>query len=525
MSPPAVQTPGIEIRGANTPRASIILNPAALDFVAFLERGFRQRRAEVLAQRSARQAAFRNGTPPDFSPETAYIRADATWRVPALPRDLRDRPVEVVVPPVREALAEAMRSGAPGVMADFEDGCAPTWSNLVEGQANLFEAIRRGGDGQPEAHPALVVRPRGWHLDEPRLRIDGQPAAGAIFDVGLYLFHNAQVLVERGSGPYVCLAKIESRFEARLWNDILLLGEERLSLPRGTIRAVCMIETLAASFEMDEILYELRDHAAGLVAGPRDYALSTLRTPWPNGAMPSAVDAGAGPDPSGMRACQALLVATCRRRGAFALGGATDGIPIGSDPAASQAVSDRVRRHARDDALKGFDGTRVMHPGMAAVARASFEHGLAARPSGADALGFTVSARELLACDGAYRVSAADLRAAISLAIQYTGAWLGGAGSIAVRNRVTDTAAADFCRARLRRWIEDRRHLLGDEREISLEQVLALVPEVLTDLRAELGEPEWRSGRYEEAARLFEVLCCEDPYAAHFPMRGAALLD
>jgi malate synthase len=513
--------PGIEVRGVSPPDAGSILSRAALDFVAFLERGFRARRAAILATRAERQHAFDEGASPDFVPETTWIRADDTWRIAPPPKEMREKRVWITTPPTGPALQAAVSAGAVNVMADFEDGCSPTWANMVEGQFNVRDAIHSRvapREASPPS-PAMIIRPRGWHLDDSRLRVDGQPCAGALIDFGLFLFHNAQTLIARGSGPYFCLPKIESRLEARLWNDVLRLSEDRLSLPSGAIRVACMIETLSAAFEMDEILHELRDHATGLVAGQRDYALSVLRT------RRRHHDGAASPGLPDMQACRKLLVATCRRRGAIATGAAADRIPIASDVAANEAMSDRVRRHAIDEAQAGLDGTRVMHPGMAAIALAAFEQGVATRDAIGGAAERSLEARDLLAGMPAPAPDHAAVRAAIDVGVHYAGAWLAGTGSVPIGNRMTDTASAQWCSAWIRTWIESPNAALADGSRVTRERVSNTIAESLAALRTALGEPAWQAGRYVEGARLFAALCLGADGDVSLPSAGATLLN
>src|ERR1700741_1535667 len=372
---------GIEIRGAVPEPFLQILTPDALRFVARLQREFNGRRIELLERRERRQAEINQGKKPDFLPETAHIR-ESNWQVAPIPKDLQDRRVETTGPTDRKMVINALNSGAKVFMADFEDANAPTWNNMIEGHINLRDAIRRTIEfSSPEGKQyrlrdqvaVLLVRPRGWHLVEKHLLVDGEPVAGGLFDFGLYLFHNAKELLSRGSGPYFYLPKMESHLEARLWNDVFNLAQDEIGIPRGSIRATVLIETILAAFEMDEILYELRDHSAGLNCGRWDYIYSFIKkfAEDPNCVMP---DRGQLTMTAHFLRCYSLLlIKTCHRREVHAMGGMAAQIPIRDDPVANEVAMEKVHADKEREAGDGYDGTWVAHPGLVAIAKEVFD--------------------------------------------------------------------------------------------------------------------------------------------------------
>ena len=377
----SISTPGgVEVRGEVTPAFAEILTPDALAFVAKLQRAFGARRLESLARRQARQAALDRGEPLDFLPDTKHIR-ESDWTCAPIPADLRDRRVEITGPTDRKMVINALNSGAKMFMADFEDANSPTWANMVEGQINLRDAIRRtitftNPDGKEyrlnEKTAVLLVRPRGWHLVEKHLLVDGEPVAGGLFDFGLYFFHNAKELIARGSGPYFYLPKMESHLEARIWNDVFNLAQEELGIPQGTIRATVLIETIPAAFEMDEILYELRDHSAGLNCGRWDYIFSCIKRFRNKPDFLLADRALITMTTHFMRSYSLLCIKTCHRRNTFAMGGMAAQIPVKNDPAANEEAFAKVRADKEREARDGHDGTWVAHPGMVQLALDAF---------------------------------------------------------------------------------------------------------------------------------------------------------
>jgi malate synthase len=491
-----------------------ILSPQALAFVAGLARRFEPRRRALLAERTERQARFDAGERPDFLSETVGVRS-ADWRVAPPPRDLEARRVEITGPVERKMVINALNSGADVFMADFEDSTSPTWDNLVQGQLNLLEAVRRtirytSPEGKEyrlaDKTATLMARPRGWHLEERHARLDGQPLSASLFDCGLYLFHNARELVQRGSGPYLYLPKLESHLEARLWNDVFLAAQAELGLPRGTVRATVLIETLPAAFEMDEILFELREHSAGLNCGRWDYIFSFIKKLRRDPACVLPDRGLVGMTQHFLRSYSLLLIRTCHRRGAHAMGGMAAQIPDKRDPQANRLALERVVADKRREAEDGHDGTWVAHPGLVELARAEFERKLGARPHQMERAreDVAVSAADLLRVPEG-PITEAGLRQNVAVGIQYLAAWLGGNGCVPLYGLMEDAATAEISRTQLWQW---RTHgaRLSDGRAVSAELLRAVIAEELDKLRAALGAAAYQSGRFEPARELFERL-------------------
>jgi malate synthase len=525
---------GVEVRAVIAPEFTSILTPDALAFVAKLARKFEAQRRELMAARAQRQAGFDAGKLPDFLPETREVR-DSEWTVAAAPRDLQDRRVEITGPTDRKMVINALNCGANVFMADFEDSNAPTWENMIEGQVNLRDAVARtiaftGPDGRRYALndriATLLVRPRGWHLLERHVYVDGAPVSGAIFDFALYFFHNAKALLARETGPYFYLPKLESHLEARLWNEIFVAAQREIGVPQGTIKATVLIETVLAAFEMDEILYELREHCVGLNIGRWDYIFSCIKKFHANRDFCLADRAQVTMTAPFMRAYALLLVKTCHRRNAFAMGGMAAQIPIKNDPAANAAALEKVRADKVREATDGCDGTWVAHPGLVEIAKAVFdEHMPTPNQVHRKRDDVQVSARELLDFQPAQPVTEAGLRGNISVGIQYIGAWLAGNGCVPVYNLMEDAATAEISRSQIWQWIRSPRGVLEDGRKVTRELVAKLLPEELARVRADLGEDGWRAGRYEEAARLFERLVMDDGYTEFLTLPGYDLLE
>jgi malate synthase len=525
---------GVEVRAVIAPEFASILTPDALGFVAKLTRKFEAQRRELMAARAQRQAGFDAGKLPDFLPETREVR-DSEWTVVAAPRDLQDRRVEITGPTDRKMVINALNCGANVFMADFEDSNAPTWENMIEGQVNLRDAVARtiaftGPDGRRYALndriATLLVRPRGWHLLERHVYVDGAPVSGAIFDFALYFFHNAKALLARETGPYFYLPKLESHLEARLWNEIFVAAQREIGVPQGTIKATVLIETVLAAFEMDEILYELREHCVGLNIGRWDYIFSCIKKFHANRDFCLADRAQVTMTAPFMRAYALLLVKTCHRRNAFAMGGMAAQIPIKNDPAANAAALEKVRADKVREATDGCDGTWVAHPGLVEIAKAVFdEHMPTPNQVHRKRDDVKVSARELLDFQPAQPVTEAGLRGNISVGIQYIGAWLAGNGCVPVYNLMEDAATAEISRSQIWQWIRSPRGVLEDGRKVTRELVAKLLPEELARVRADLGEDGWRAGRYEEAARLFERLVMDDGYTEFLTLPGYELLE
>jgi len=512
---------GIEVLGQISPPFADILTPQALAFVAKLSRKFEPRRRELLAARAARQREFDAGRLPDFLPETKNVR-EAEWSVAPAPRDLQDRRVEITGPTDRKMVINALNSGANVFMADFEDSNTPTWSNIIEGQVNLRDAVNRtieyaSSEGRrytlAEKSATLIVRPRGWHLVEEHVRADGAPVAGAIFDFALYFFHNAKALLSRGSGPYFYLPKMESHLEARLWNDIFVTAQRELGVPQGTIKATVLIETVLAAFEMDEILYELKEHSAGLNIGRWDYIFSCIKKFRSRADFCLADRAQVTMTAPFMRAYALLLVKTCHRRNTFAMGGMAAQIPIKSDRAANAAAIEKVRQDKIREASDGCDGTWVAHPGLVETARAVFDQYMPAPNQIARKRDdVKVTAQSLLDFQPELPVTEAGLRNNISIGIQYLGSWLAGNGCVPVFHLMEDAATAEISRSQIWQWIRSPKGVLADGRKVTKEMVRLLVPEELAKVRALLGDAGWSAGEYEEAARLFERITTADDY-------------
>jgi len=528
----AVPPPGVRIEAAVSQAFSEILTPEALAFVAALHREFDARRQDLLARRIERQKEFDAGKLPDFLPQTQAIR-ESEWSIAAQPADLLDRRVEITGPTDRKMVINALNCGASTFMADFEDANCPTWFNMVDGQVNLRDAVhgtislQQGGKSYRlnERVAVLLPRPRGWHLDEKHLLIDGQPVAGAIFDFGLFFFHNAKALLARGSGPYFYLPKMESHLEARLWNDIFIRAQDELGVPRGSIRATCLIETVVAAFEMDEILWELREHSAGLNIGRWDYIFSCIKKFRSNRDFCLADRAQVTMTAPFMRAYALLLVKTCHRRGAPAMGGMAAQIPIKNDPAANEAALEKVRQDKLREVTDGCDGTWVAHPGLVPIAKAVFdEHMPQPNQYGKQRPDVKITAADLLNFQPAAPITEGGLRNNISVGIQYLGAWLAGNGCVPVYNLMEDAATAEISRSQIWQWIRSGKGVLADGRKVTVELFRTLLAQELPKVRATLGEEAWRAGQYEQGAKLFESLTTGD-YVEFLTLPAYAMID
>jgi malate synthase len=505
-----------------------ILSAEAREFVADLHRRFAPRRNELLARRAARRQEIAATGHLDFLPETAEIRL-TEWQVPPAPADLTDRRVEITGPTERKMAINALNSGAKVWLADLEDANTPHWSNVVGGQQNLYDAVRRTISHEtPEKryelgggpYPTIVMRPRGWHLDERHLPVDDQPAVGALVDFGLYFFHNARELLERGSGPYLYLPKMESHLEARLWNDVFTHAQDALGVPQGSIRATVLIETIPAAFEMDEILWELRPHASGLNAGRWDYLFSIIknfRDAGPSFVLPDR--ASVTMTAPFMRAYTELLVATCHRRGAFAMGGMAAFIPSRRDPAVNEVALTKVREDKEREAGDGFDGSWVAHPDLVPVCREVFDRILGDRPNQLDRQrpDVAVTADALLnvaATPGA--VTEAGLRGNVSVALQYLEAWLHGNGAVAINNLMEDAATAEISRSQIWQWIHQGVRL-DDGTPVTAELVRRIGGEEL----ARLGDP----ARFKHARELFDRVALADDFEDFLTVPAYELID
>jgi malate synthase len=510
MSTPTLPT-GLVITGALGPRYEEILTPEALAFVVELQRNFNATRLALLEARTARQARFDAGELPDFLNETQGVR-DADWRIAPLPQDLLDRRVEITGPVDRKMIVNALNSGAKVFMADFEDASSPFWSNMIEGQLNLkdrwagaidFHDPSNGKDYKLGDTPAvLIIRPRGWHLPEAHVEVDGAPVSGALFDFGLYAFHNAKAALAQGSGPYFYLPKTESHLEARLWNEVFSFAEARIGLPANCIKATVLIETLPAVFEMDEILYELRDHVAGLNIGRWDYIFSFIKRLGKNARFLTPDRGRMVMSEAFLKAYGSLLVKTCHRRGAFAMGGMAAQIPVKGDAAANAAAFAKVQADKEREAGEGCDGTWVAHPDLVKVAQEVFDR-LMPTPNQLQRMrqDVNVSRDDLLVMHQGARTEA-GLRENIRVGVQYIEAWLRGRGAVPLYNLMEDAATAEISRAQIWQWI----HLgatLEDGRTVTGDLFSALLDDEMAKLRETLGPDVYDKGRFPEAIKLF----------------------
>src|SRR6266852_2586960 len=462
----------ISLLGRVSAEFAEILTEKALDFIADLHRRFDPRRQDLLARRAARQKEFDRGKLPDFLPDARKTRQQE-WRVAPQPKALLDRRVELTGPTDRKMVINALNSGASTFMADFEDANCPTWHNMIDGQVNLRDAVRRtisfeqsGKRYRLNEKPAVLIpRPRGWHLDEKHVRVDGKPVSGSLFDFALFFFHNAKELLARGSGPYFYLPKMESHLEARLWNDVFVFSQRELHVPQGSIKATALIETLLAAFEMDEILYELREHSAGLNIGRWDYIFSCIKKFRADPQFCLADRSQVTMLAPFMRAYALLLVKTCHRRGAPAMGGMAAQIPIKNDAAANEAALEKVRQDKLREVTDGCDGTWVAHPGLVPIAKQVFdEHMRGPNQYGRQRPDVSVSAKDLLNFQPKKPITEAGLRNNISVGIQYLGAWLVGNGCVPVFNLMEDAATAEISRSQIWQWIRSPKGVLEDGR-------------------------------------------------------------
>jgi malate synthase len=520
---------GVEIRGPVDGRFGEVLTQEALAFVGGLHREFDARRRELLAERAARQERLDAGERPSFLDATASIR-EGDWRVAPTPKDLLDRRVEITGPTDRKMVINALNSGARCFMADFEDSNAPTWSNMVEGQVNLADAVRRRielttDEGREyrlgDEIATLLVRPRGWHLPERHLLVDGDPVSGSLFDFGMACFHNAREQLERGTGPYFYLPKLESHLEARLWNDVFGWAQDRLGIERGTIRATVLIETILAAFEMDEILYELRDHVSGLNAGRWDYIFSAIKKFRRDPAFVLPDRAQITMTVPFMRAYTELLVRTCHRRGAHAMGGMAAYIPSRRDPEANERALAKVAEDKVREADDGFDGTWVAHPDLVETATAEFDRVLGDRPNQVERLrgDVEVSAEQLLDV----RVPGGEItndgvRTNVSIGLRYIASWLSGVGAAAIDNLMEDAATAEISRSQLWQWTRSGATLATGERVTP-----ALVRETIASVFADLAADAWP--RLSEAREVFEAVALPPDFTEFLTLPAYDLLD
>ncbi len=509
-----VQAEQVRIVGPLTDAYKTILTEDAVRFLAKLSNTFEGRRRELLDVRRRRQEAIDRGQMPDFLGEAEGIRK-AQWTVAPIPPDLQDRRVEITGPVERKMIINALNSGASVFMADFEDSNSPTWQNNVEGQINLRDAVNRTiAFTSPEGKSyklapktaVLMVRPRGWHLDEKHFLVDGKPIAGGLFDFGLYLFHNAKNLMKNGTGPYFYLPKLESHLEARLWNDVFVSAQEELGIPRGTIRATVLIETILGAFEMDEILYELREHSAGLNCGRWDYIFSFIKKfrNRPDFVLPNRAEVTM--DRHFLNSYVLLLIETCHRRRIHAMGGMAAQIPIKDNPEANEKALDKVRADKMREVTLGHDGTWVAHPGLVPVAKEIFDAHMKTPNQIGKRPGASITAKDLLKVPEG-TITEAGLRWNIDVGIQYLEAWLRGNGCVPIYNLMEDAATAEICRAQVWQWVRHKAKM-DDGRPVTAELVKQTIASVADSLRDKIGGPQ-----LARAARLYEEMMT----SAEFP--------
>jgi malate synthase len=510
---------GVVVQALIKPGFDAVLTPEALQFLVKLHRAFEPRRRQLMALRAERAAQIDRGQRPDFPAETRSVR-DGAWRVAALPKALECRRVEITGPVERKMIINALNSGADAYMADFEDSNTPNWDNQIQGQVNLMDAIRRrisfsSADGRVyrlnENTATLLVRPRGWHLDEKHVLVDGERISGGLFDFALFMVHNGRELAASGQGPFFYLPKLESYLEARLWNDVFLFAQDELGIARGTIKATVLIETILAAFEMDEILYELREHSAGLNAGRWDYIFSCIKKFRSDSRFCLADRALVTMTAPFMRAYALLLLKICHRRGAPAIGGMSALIPIKNDPAANEQALAGVRADKAREAGDGYDGSWVAHPGLVQIAMQEFTRVLGDRPNQIDRQRDDVqaSAADLMRFEPEKPITEAGLRMNINVGIHYLGSWLGGNGCVPIHNLMEDAATAEISRSQVWQWIRSPKGRLQDGRKVTVELVRALILEELAKVRQEVDGP---LDDYERAARIFEDMSTSEQF-------------
>lgn len=520
---------GLHLSGELSSPFTEILTPEALAFVASLEQQFGARRRELLQKRTERQTHLDAGELPNFLAETAHIR-EQTWRVAPIPPDLQDRRVEITGPVDRKMVINALNSGANVFMADFEDAHSPTWAATIEGQINVHDAVNgtitytNPDNGKfyqlNDQIATLLVRPRGWHLDEKHVSLEGHPISGSLFDFGLFFFQNAQTLINKGSGPYFYLPKMESHLEARLWNDVFVFAQDALGIPQGSIRATVLIENILAAFEMDEILYELRHHSAGLNCGRWDYIFSAIRKFRlnPRWVMPDRAQVTMTTHL--MRSYSLLLIKTCHRRGIHAMGGMAAQIPIKHDPQANEQALAKVRADKEREASDGHDGTWVAHPGLVPVAKEVFDR-LMPTPNQIHRLrqDVQVTAADLLTIPGG-TITEAGLRLNLDVGIQYLASWLDGNGCVPIYNLMEDAATAEISRSQVWQWVYHRAKM-ADGRHVTPELVQDLLPEVLAQVKQDTGA----NGNAAAAADLFRQMILNPQYTEFLTLPAYERLD
>jgi malate synthase len=524
---------GVEFTAPIPEEFEEILTAEAVAFVAKLSREFGGRVDELLAKRSERQERISAGEMPDFLPETREVR-EGDWKISPIPDDLQDRRVELTGPPDRKMTINALNSGASCWMADFEDANCPTWHNMLESQLNMKEAIEgtiafddpsTGKHYELDEDVAVILsRPRGWHLFEKHMLVDGDQVPGGLFDFGLYFFHNAQTLLDNGSGPYFYLPKMEGHLEARLWNDVFELAQDELGIPRGTIKATVLIETILATFEMHEILYELREHSAGLNCGRWDYIFSYIKKFREQDMLLPDRNSVTMTVPF-MRAYSLLTIKTCHQRGAHAMGGMAAQIPRSDDPEWTEFANDKVREDKEREAKDGHDGTWVAHPGMVSLAKEAFDEYMP-QPNQLDKIpDVDPSAEELLEKPEG-NITMDGFRNNISVGVQYLAAWLAGRGAVPVFNLMEDAATAEISRAQVWQWIHHQRGVLEDGTEVTKDLFNETLDEELEKIKTDIVGPErWEQDEFGNAAELFARISTDDEFVEFLTLPGYEYLD
>ena len=526
--------PGIQLPAGQPNLFDRILTPPAIGFVAHLHRRYEQRRRDLMRGRAERQERLDAGETLGFLPETRSIR-EAAWTIAPIPADLQDRRVEITGPVERKMIINALNSGASVFMADFEDANTPSWDNNIQGHLNLCDAIRRQIDfvtpeGKPyklqEKTATLFVRPRGWHLPEKHVTIDGKPISGGIFDFALYFFHNAKALIARGNGPYFYLPKLESHREARLWNDVFVAAENDLGVERGTTKATVLIETILAAFEMDEILYELREHSAGLNCGRWDYIFSCIKKFRNRHDFCLADRVLVTMTTHFMRSYAELCIKTCHRRNIHAMGGMAAQIPVKNDEKANAEAFAKVKIDKEREATIGHDGTWVAHPGMVQLAKEAFDR-LMPTPNQIvikKREDVNVTAADLLHFEPEAPITEKGLRLNVSVAIQYVGAWLAGQGAVPIFNLMEDAATAEISRSQVWHWIRSPKGVLDDGRKVTKTMVAAMIPEEMQKIRELLGAA-YGEGKYDDAAKIFADLINTDTFVEFLTLPAYERID
>ncbi len=527
---------GIELKSPVIPSAAHILTEGALHFVAQLAREFQPTREKLLARRAERQMEIDGGVFPDFLFATHHIREDSSWKVASIPADLLDRRTEITGPVDRKMVINALNSGAKVFMADFEDATSPTWKNLIEGQTNLFDAARRTISFSTaekeyklnEQTATLMVRPRGWHLPEKHMLVDGKPVSASLFDFGLFFYHNARELMQRGSGPYFYLPKLESHLEARLWNDVFNFAQDALDIPRGLIRATVLIETILASFEAEEILYELRDHSAGLNCGRWDYIFSFIKKFRAHSQFLLPDRAQITMTSPMMRAYCLNVIKVCHKRGAHAMGGMAAQIPIKNDATANDAALDKVFADKEREATDGHDGTWVAHPGLVPVALRAFNrHMPGANQIARQRDDVNVTAEDLLSVPKG-TITTDGLRSNIRVGVQYLEAWLGGNGCVPLYNLMEDAATAEISRSQVWQWLRYGPIIAEGAmrgREVELGLYNELLDKEMIRMENELGAEKFSKSHFKQAARLFTEMSKARQFADFLTLPAYELID